>query len=347
MTRAAPTIFIMLGSAHFAHPPSDCRHPAADHCRGDPRHEESARRRGNRRRFSPIRPCQRSPPDPLRAGGQPPTRARPPDPRPDRNGMAALDRGSRSRDPRAARSGRRRHHRQLDAVRHVVYIAAARGARRSRIGHGGRSGAGVAPDHRADLGPRRRSADGAGRPWQRRAPAVRPIPSSAKRTSLRHGCRQGRRANVSARGDHPRRQRTGPDRSGAWRDEQQRPDGRIRPAVAAVPHARSVARRVADSQLRTRTGAGGDEGARAARTRCRETRGDRRSRTRLRGQGRRFRLLSSTDAAAVCRSRFAHAARPCAGGGSGDRAPRHQSANRRSRDTGASSPRAFIAASAC
>ena len=54
------------------------------------------------------------------------------------------------------------------------------------------------------------------------------------------------------------------------------------------------------SQLLDRAGAGGDEGAWAAEGRRRETRGDRRSRTRLRGQGRWLRLLSSTDAAAFC-----------------------------------------------
>ena len=105
------------------------------------------------------------------------------------------------------------------------------------------------------------------------------------------------------------------------------PIDRVRPAVPAVPHARPVARHVADSELFGRAGAGGDEGARAAQARRRETRGDRRSRTRLRGQGRRLRLLSSTDAAAVCRARFAQAAGSCAlARRSGDRAPRHQPA---------------------
>ena len=53
-------------------------------------------------------------------------------------------------------------------------------------------------------------------------------------------------------------------------------------------------------QLFGRAGTGGDEGAWAAQARRRQTRGDRRSRTRLRRQGRRLRLLSSTDAAAFC-----------------------------------------------
>ena len=94
--------------------------------------------------------------------------------------MAGLDRAPRSRGPRAARARRRRHHRQLDAVRHLVHVETTRGARRRRIGRGGGSRAGLAPDDRADLGPPRRSADGAGRPGHRRAPAVRPRPASAK-----------------------------------------------------------------------------------------------------------------------------------------------------------------------
>ena len=161
-----------------------------------------------------------------------------------------------------------------------------------------------------------------------------------RRASLRDRCRQGSGAKVSARGGHPRGQRTGPDRSGTWRDERRRPRHRVRPAVPAVPHARPVARHVAHSQLFGRAGAGGDEGARAAQARFRETCGDRRSRARLRGQGRRLRHLSATDAAAIRRARFAPAAGSCAvARQSGHRAARHQSADHRSRDAGAGTRR--------
>ena len=47
-------------------------------------------------------------------------------------------------------------------------------------------------------------------------------------------------AAVDARGN-----RTGADRSGTWRNERRRPHHGVRPAVPAVPHARSVARHIA------------------------------------------------------------------------------------------------------
>ena len=110
----------------------------------------------------------------------------------------------------------------------------------------------------------------------------------------------GSRSRLSAGGGRARGNRTGPDRSGTWRDERRRSPHGVRPAVHAVPHARSVSRHIARVQLLGRAGTGGDEGAWVAQARRRQTRGDRRSRTRLRGQGRWLRLLSSTDAAAFC-----------------------------------------------
>ncbi len=148
------------------------RRPAAHH-----------RGRGGGRRSRPVRPLRRGAADSVRAVGQASPRAQCAHPGPDGKGLAGLDRAPRSRGPRTARSRRRGHARQLDALRHVVHVQTARGAGRRRIGCGRGSRAGAAADDRADFGPPRRSAEGAGRPRYRRAPAVRPRAARAERAS--------------------------------------------------------------------------------------------------------------------------------------------------------------------
>src|SRR5215208_329514 len=89
-------------------------------------------------------------------------------------------------------------------------------------------------------------------------------------------------------------------------------------------------------QLFGRAGAGRDEGPGSARAWRGETRGDRRSRIGLRGQGRGLRFLSSADTSAVCRPGLARTARPGALVRFRDRGPGHKPADRRSRQAGAS-----------
>ena len=170
--------------------------------------------------------------------------------------------------------------------------------------------AGAAPGRRADQRAARRSGR---RRWptpgtdERRLFARALFSSERDLTSPRRRAGEAVRDYLTRRG-HARRARAGADRSGAGGDERRRLDRRVRPAVAAVPHARPVARHVALPNYAIEQSLAAMKKRGLLKAGERETGRDRRPRPRFRRQGRRLRFLSSADAAAVCRSRFAPAA---------------------------------------